>query len=204
MDDQQNSRTYNQDYLGIPTNTKLPWQPHINNVQNKVRKTLGLIKRTLYAAPPQVRKTAYEVFVRPTLEYAACAWSPYTKTDIQKVEQVQRSAARFITGDYRRTSGVSAMCANLMWDTLHTRRCIRDAALFYKIHNGQARISLPTIINTADAHTRRHHEHCQPPAYLHSFYVRSTKMWNSLTHEEVTVPTAVAFQKAALEVIKSS
>ena len=119
----------------LPLTCKLSWQPHIKKVQNKARKTLGLIKRTLHAAPPQVRKTPYEVLVRPTLEYATCAWSSHTKTDIQKVEQVQHSTARFVTGDYRRTSSVTAMCTNLMWDTLHTRRCIRDATLFYKIHS---------------------------------------------------------------------
>ena len=32
-----------------------PTQPHINKVQNKASKTLGLLKRTLRAAQPQVR-----------------------------------------------------------------------------------------------------------------------------------------------------
>ena len=57
------------------------------------------IIQTLY-----VRQTAYEVLVRPTLEYATCAWAPYTKTDIQITEDVQLSAACFVAGDYRRTS----------------------------------------------------------------------------------------------------
>ena len=61
MGSQQIPRTENQDYLGVTINTKLSWQPHINKVQNKASKTLGLLKRTLHAAPPQVRQTAYEV-----------------------------------------------------------------------------------------------------------------------------------------------
>ena len=69
---------------------------------------------------PEENHTIYEVLVWPTFEYATCAWSPYTKTDIQKVEQVQ--------------------CSNLMWDTLHTRRCI---------HHGQVHINLSTIIVTS-------------------------------------------------------
>ena len=87
-----------------------------------------------------LRKTTYQVLVRPRLEYVTCAWSPHTKTDIQKVEQVQCFAVCFITGDYWRTSSATAMCANLMWDALHTRRCI---------HHGQVRISLSTIIVTS-------------------------------------------------------
>ena len=88
---QQLPRTDNQDYLGVTINTKLSWQPHINNMQNKASKTLGLLKRTMHAAPPQVRQTSYEVLVRPTLEFATCAWAPHTKTGIHTIECVQIS-----------------------------------------------------------------------------------------------------------------
>ncbi|MEG7525317.1 MAG: hypothetical protein M3H12_19905, partial [Chromatiales bacterium] len=108
MENQQIPRTDNQDYLGVTIDTKLSWKQHINNLQNKARKTLGLLKRTLYAAPPEVRKTVYEALIRPTLEYATYAWSPHTKTGIETIEHVQRSAARFVTGDYRSTSSVTS------------------------------------------------------------------------------------------------
>ena len=114
MGSQQIPRTDNQDYLGVTINTNLSWQTHIKKEHNKASKTLGLVKGTLHAAPPQVRQTAYEGLVRPTHEFAACAWAPHTKTGIQTVERVQRTAARFVTGDYRRTSSVSDMCTNLI------------------------------------------------------------------------------------------
>ena len=91
-------------------------------------------------------------------EYATCAWSPHTKTDIQKVEQVQRSAARFVAGDYRRTSSVTAMCTDLKWDSLQTRRVARDATMFFKVYHGFVGIQLPAIIIKADTRTRCHHE----------------------------------------------
>ena len=159
MGSQQISRTDNQDYLGVTINTKLSWQPHINKVQNKASKTLGLLKRTLHAAPPQVRQSAYEVLVRPTLEFATGAWAPHTKTGIQTIEGVQRYAARFVTGDYLRTSSVSDMCTNLMWKSLYIRRRTRDATMFFLIYHGLMHISLPVIITTADARTRRQHKH---------------------------------------------
>ena len=209
MGSQQIPRTDNQDYLGVTINTKLSWQPHITKVQNKASKTLGLLKRTLHAAPPQVRQTAYEVLVRPTLEFATCAWAPHTKTGIQTIERVQRSAARFVTGDYRRTSSASDMCTNLMWNSLYTRRRIRDATMFFKIHHGLVHISLPVIITTADARTRRQHKHklrtlpatCTP--YQQSFYVRCIRLWNALTEEAVTASTAEVFQRAAIPVIQT-
>ena len=86
---------------------------------------LAYSKDHCHAAPPQVRQTAYEVLVRPTLEVATCAWTPHTKTGIQTIERVQRSAARFI-------SCVSDMCTNLMWNSLYTQRRIRDVIMFKK------------------------------------------------------------------------
>ena len=124
MGSQQIPRTDNQDYVEVTINTKLSWQQLINKVQNKASKTLGLLQRTLHAAPPQVRQTAYEVLVRPPLEFATCACEPHTKTGIQTMEYVERSAARFVTGDYRRTTSVSDMFSNLIWNSLHRRRRI--------------------------------------------------------------------------------
>ena len=128
-------------------------------MQKKSSKTLGFRKRTLHAAPPQVSQTAYEVLVRPTLEFATSAWAPHTNTSIQTIQRVQRSAARFVTGDYRGTSCVSDMCINLMWNSLYTGRRIRDAIMFFLIHHGLMHISLPVIITTADARTRRQNKH---------------------------------------------
>ena len=208
MGSQQIPRTDNQDYLGVTINTQLSWQSHINKVQNKASKTLGLLKTTLHTAPPQVRQTAYEVLVRPTLEFATCAWPPHTKTVIQTIERVQRSAGRFVTGDYRRTSSDSDMCTNLMWNSLYTRRRIRDVTFFF-IHHGLMHISLPVIITTADASTRRQHKHklrtlpatCTP--YQQSFYVRCIPLWNALTEEAVTASTAEVFQRTAIPVIQT-
>ena len=38
-----------------------------------------------------------------------CVWDPPTAKNISAVEMVQRRAARFVTGEYRRTSSVSAL-----------------------------------------------------------------------------------------------
>ena len=49
------------------------------------------------------------MFVRPSIEFASSAWDPSTQRNILKIEQVQRGAARFVVGDFQRTSSVSAM-----------------------------------------------------------------------------------------------
>ena len=72
------------------------------------------MKSALQAA----KDTAYKTFVCPIVEYAAAAWAPFTDTANDKIEMVQRRAARFVTNDYGQTSSVTEMIANLGWDTL--------------------------------------------------------------------------------------
>ena len=209
MDGQQIPRNDNQEYLGATINTKLSWTPHISKVKTKANRMLGLIRRTLHAAPQQVRKQAYEALVRPTQEYATCAWSPHTKTGIQTVEQVQRTAARYVIGDYRRTSSVTAMLKKLEWDTLHTRRILRDMTMFYKVYHGHVGIPFPSHIQAADKRTRGQHEAklrltqstCQ--IYQHSFYVRCLPVWNTLPKNAIYAATVRSFQTAALPTIRT-
>ena len=39
--------------------------------------------------------------VPPLLEYASDVWDPHLKKDVDIIERTQRTAARFITGNYR-------------------------------------------------------------------------------------------------------
>ena len=40
-------------------------------------------------------------------------WDPHTQRNINKLEMVQRRGTRFVKGDYRRTSSVTAMLSDL-------------------------------------------------------------------------------------------
>ncbi len=83
-------------YLGLTFADNLSWGTHIHNVTSKANKTLGFLRRNLAFAPRDTRESAFKTMVRPQLEFASCIWSPYTETDISKVEKVQRTAARWV------------------------------------------------------------------------------------------------------------
>ena len=102
MDNQPITRAQKHDYLGVTMSANLSWKNQCNKVCNKVKRRLGLVKRTLHAADISVRKTAYEMLVRPSMEYATCAWSPNTQKDAQRLEMVQRAAARLCVATTRR------------------------------------------------------------------------------------------------------
>jgi hypothetical protein len=48
-------------------------------------------------------------------EYACSVWAPHTQSNTNKLESVQRRAARFATGNYNTTSSVTTMLNHLSW-----------------------------------------------------------------------------------------
>jgi predicted YcjX-like family ATPase len=62
-------------------------------------------------------------------------YCPHTKDAINKIEMVQRRAARYVTNRYRNTSSVTYMLGDLEWDTLETRRKKIRLTMMYKIIN---------------------------------------------------------------------
>ena len=83
-------------YLGVVLQENLKFDEHIHNKTQDARKQLGMVKRALYWAPEKARLTGYKSLCLPHLEYAAAAWDPSTKKDIDEIENVQDSATRFI------------------------------------------------------------------------------------------------------------
>ena len=114
------ARVPQHEYLGVTIADNLKWTPQVNKVASKASRTLGLIRRNLHCCSTKVKKSAYETLVRPKLEYATTAWSPHTTKAKQRLESVQRSAARFVLGDYRRRSSVTQMLNDIGWDSLDT------------------------------------------------------------------------------------
>ena len=44
-----------------------------------------------------MKYVAYTTIVRPCLEYASVVWNPYTLSDMDSIEAVQKRAARWIS-----------------------------------------------------------------------------------------------------------
>ena len=74
--------------------------------------------------------------VRPIIGYAASAWDPHTLLNINKLESIQRTAARFSFNDFSRYSSVTNMLSSLNLPLLQARRTQAKLSTFYKIING--------------------------------------------------------------------
>ena len=106
-----------------------------NYLGKKTNSTLCFLRRNLHHTPQSCRKNAYLALVRSKMEYGSVIWDPYTKQDIQKLENVQRSSARFIMKDcHSRQEGcVTEMLNELKLPTLQDRCRDQRLSLMYKV-----------------------------------------------------------------------
>ena len=165
----------------------------------KANNSLAFLRRNLYNCPSHTKAQSYQTLVRPILEYASSAWDPYTQSSINKLEGVQRRAARFVTGDYRTTSSVSEMISNLGWETLQERRTEAKMVMMYRITYGLIDISatsllLPATLSTRGNSMRYLQPFCRTDAYRCSFFPSGIRLWNQLPECVVTAPTFETFK----------
>ena len=79
----------------------LHWGKRTEEICNKSYRTLGLLERNLSSCPMEVKLQAYKGLIRPVLKYASTAWDPHQSYLQEKLEKVQKRAARFITSNYK-------------------------------------------------------------------------------------------------------
>ena len=83
-------------YLGLTFTENLKWSSHITKITKKANSTIGFLRRNLKSCPQDCRKSAYLSLVRSVLDYGSIIWDPYLSREIEKLERVQRQAARLL------------------------------------------------------------------------------------------------------------
>ena len=136
-------------------------------------------------------------------------WSPYTDQDINKLESVQRRAARWVTRDYQYTSSVSAMLRDLNWHTLDQRLIDSRLVLVYKVTYDLAAIPASDYLirNTRLSSRIRPLTYRQITTlkdyYKYTFFSRTIIHWNALPHHIPSCPNLAQFSTAVGQVVHS-
>ena len=211
-------------YLGITLTENLKWNSQITKTTKKANSSLAFLRRNLRSFPLDCRKSAYTTLVRSLLDYGSIIWDPYLKQDIDKLERVQRQAARFITGDYKtREEGcVTRMLETLELSSLEQRRSFNRLVFMYKVVEGLVpaipvddflkqqkpkRLIRPRKYsdhiskNIVDRHSVNNNrcfviENCKTEQLKQSFFVRTVVEWNQLDTEVVRAETVESFRDA--------
>lgn len=186
-------------YLGVDMSSDLSWHHQICKVASKANRSLGFIRRNVKCPNKTTKTLAYQSLVRPSLEYASTVWSPHQRNLIDKLEMVQRRAARYVMNDYSRASSVTSMLQALSWDTLESRRNQARLILGFKaLHNLVAIQStqfVPVALDTRGHSLRFIQIFARTNYYKYTFFPQFIVLWNQL-------PTQVA-NSTSLDQFKS-
>ena len=94
-----------QKHLGMILDTKLDFILRLRNVQSKLNKTIGLLRKPQNILPRQSLITIYKSFITPHLDYGGTIYDrAYYSSFHQNIESDQYNAALAITGAIRETS----------------------------------------------------------------------------------------------------
>ena len=121
-----------QKHLGIFLDSKLDFKEPIQNVRNKVSKTIGLIRKFQKILPRPPLITIYKSFIRSPLDYENIIYDQaYNVSFHQKIEFSQYNTALAITGAVR---GISRekFYHELGFESLVSRRWYRKLCCFYQ------------------------------------------------------------------------
>jgi hypothetical protein len=132
--------------------------------------------------------------------YAAGVIDPYTDKNINKMNRVQRRAARFVSNNYNWRESVSDMLDTLDWDTLEQRRETTRLILFKQMLEGD--IAIPS--SQVQPHPRRggrsaHNLSFAKPIttkniYKFSFIPKTIQDWNDLPESIVLIESKDSFK----------
>ena len=161
---------------------------------------LCFLQRNMGACPQKTKELLCKTLVRPVMEYAAIVWDPSTQENIRKVEMVQRRCARFVQGDYRRTSSVSAMLNQLKWASLQERRAQQKVGMVYSILHGLVDLPVTYFIPVVGPSTRGNPQKFHVPfartlLFQTTFYPDTIRLWYSLPSAVVDCTSLELFKQ---------
>ena len=165
---------------------------------NKANRLAELIKRTLKSLDRVSFLTLYKSLIRSVLDYGVSVYYPYTKKNMQLIENIQRRPTKVVP-ELKGLSYNSEILKSLKLPTTHYRRKRYDLQL-YKIILGYEDIKPEFFFNSMTISCTRGHifriikPRSQNSLRLNSFPVHCINKWNALSEEIVCSDTVLKFK----------
>ena len=181
----------------------------------KGQMVLGQLARAVSYRDKVTFFNLYKTYVRPHLEYAVQAWSPWNAGDKSALENVQKRAVGMISNLRGRT--YEERLAELGETTLETRRHRGDMIQTYRILSGKDKVSYSTWFTLAEqapaieeARTRSEtgsknikRIETKGEVRRNSFAPRVVAPWNALPNAVKDAPTVNTFKNRYDDLLKT-
>ena len=121
-----------QKHLGDTLNVKLTFDEHLNNVLNKVNKTIGLLRKLQNLISRSILITICKAFVKPHLDYVDVLYDrTYNSIFHEKLKSIQYNSYLVLTGAISGSSK-EKIYQELGFESIRVRRWYRKLCLFFK------------------------------------------------------------------------
>ena len=189
--------------LGVVMSNKLKPGPQCLKAAKTAQQVLGQILRAFHARDKKIYIQLYKTYVRPHLEFACPAWSPWTAADRDTLEKVQQRAVRQVSGlqglTYEEKLKELGIC------TLEERRHRSDMAMVHRILSEEDTMAAE-LFEMAAAGGRRTRVAADPLNVVvkhgrldirkNFFSIRVTEPWNNVPAEIKRSRTPASFRMA--------
>ena len=190
--------------IGVTVSSNLKPNKHCKKVAATANAVLRQLTKNFHYRDRHVFKKLYVQYVRPHLEFASPAWSPWSELDKSLLEKVQNRAVNQVAGLQGKT--YEEKCEELGLETLEKRREKQDLLQTYKILHGVDKVdpsSLFTLTGPATGRTTRFtadpmnivEERSRLDIRKNSYAVRVANKWNKLDPEAKMSRSAPALKR---------
>jgi ribonucleases P/MRP protein subunit RPP40 len=178
--------------IGVKVHKSLRPSKQCTESARRANAVLGQISRAFHYRNKYTFIDLYKQYVRPHLEFAVPAWSPWTQGDREVLEKVQRRAVRMVSG--LRGTTYEEKLAEIGILTLEERRLQYDLVQTFKIIRGFDKVDLTTWFTLVGDNPARITRDTSDPLNIvrqvvrteirrHFFSNRVIDHWNSLPSE---------------------
>lgn len=188
--------------IGVILSNDLKVNVHIQAITSRSNSILGQLLNSFKYLDKSTYRTLYCSFVRPHLEFAASAWNPYFKKDIELLEKVQQRATKRAPGLGRLPQAERLKILKLT--TLEERRMRGDLIQQYKIINKIDQVNWnhqpkklefkSTRGHSQKLEKERFHAKFSGEARFNFFTNRIVNSWNALSSETVEAKSVNSFK----------
>ena len=187
--------------LGVVMCSQYTWDLHIGEMIEKAQDMASWTLSVFRDRSMEVMTTLLKSFVRSRLEFCSPLWSPMDIGNIERIEGVQRSFIRRISGlnadnywDRLQTLGLMSLQRRRerytiihIWKILHQHAPNDLDIRFYNTERRGTKITIPSMNRDASCAARR--------AYDSSFAVRGGQLWNLLPKDVNCAKTLPSFKR---------
>ena len=174
--------------LRITITNNLSPSNHVTNIVKKANSRINMIRRCFTGYSRKKIETLHTSIVRPILEYASPAWSPWLVKDINLLEKNQKRCLR--------------VCPErIEIEFLPERKDRMDLVETYKFIKGKYKTPATKFFTKSNTQQLQGHSEklfkprCRLDVRKHYFCHRVIDNWNNLPEESVSAETENIFKK---------